>query len=302
MPGTETVDRGFPRVNNGSQTVEPPEAPMSIQHLLVPLSGHAGDRAALDAALLLARRHDASVEVLSLRPDPQRVLAYTGAEMAVATNMLLEGAEKASGEVATRNRAVFEAAKAAAGAGPEIEFREETGSESALVGRRGAVSDLIVTPGPGLDQTASRAVLEAALFETGRAVLIVPGPAPADFAERILIAWDGGKESARSVAAALPFLETATAVSVYTRDEGEDRCTAAELVQYLSRHGAPSNRIADEDPKQGVDAAILAAAQRANAGLIVMGGYSHSRFREMILGGVTEHMLFHAPCPVLMAH
>ncbi|MGO4725928.1 MULTISPECIES: universal stress protein [unclassified Inquilinus] len=275
---------------------------MSIQHLLVPLSGHAGDRASLDAALGLAKRFDASVEVLALRPDPQRVLAYTGAEMAVATSMLLEGAEKASNEVAARNRAVYEAAIAAAGSGPEVEFREETGSETAVVGRRGSVSDLIVTPGPSLDPTATRAVLEAALFETGRAVLIVPGPAPADFADRILVAWDGGKESARSVAAALPFLEAATAVSVYTRDEGEDRCTAADLVKYLSRHGAPSNRVTDDDPKQSVDAAIPAAAQRANAGLIVMGGYSHSRFREMILGGVTEHMLFHAPCPVLMAH
>jgi len=275
---------------------------MTIQHLLVPLSGHAGDRAALDVALGLAKRFDASVEVLALRPDPQRVLAYTGAEMAVATSMLLEGAEKASNEVAARNRAVYEAATAAAGSGPEVEFREETGSETAVVGRRGSVSDLIVTPGPSLDPTATRAVLEAALFETGRAVLVVPGPAPADFADRILVAWDGGKESARSVAAALPFLEAATAVSVYTRDEGDDRCTAADLVKYLSRHGAPSNRVTDDDPKQSVDAAIPAAAQRANAGLIVMGGYSHSRFREMILGGVTEHMLFHAPCPVLMAH
>lgn len=275
---------------------------MSIQHLLVPLSGHAGDADALDAALRVAKRFDASVEVLSLRPDPQRVLAYTGAEMAVATSMLLEGAEKASNEVAARNRAVFEAAKAATGAGPEVEFREDTGSETVAVGRRGAVADLIVTPGPGQDPNASRAVLEAALFETGRGVLIVPGPVAEDFAERILIAWDGGKEASRSVAAALPLLEAATAVSVYTRDEGEDRCTAADLVQYLSRHGAPANRIADENPKQGVDAAILAAAQRANAGLIVMGGYSHSRFREMILGGVTEHMLFHADRPVLMEH
>jgi nucleotide-binding universal stress UspA family protein len=273
---------------------------MTIQHLLVPLNGHAGDAAALDAALRVAKRFDASVEVLSLRPDPQRVLAYTGAEMAVATSMLLEGAEKASNEVAARNRAVFEAASA--GAGPEVEFREETGSETAAIGHRGTVADLIVTPGPGRDPNASRAVLEAALFETGRAVLIVPGPVAEDFAERILVAWDGGKEASRSVAAALPFLEAATAVSVYTRDEGEDRCTAAELVRYLSRHGAPANRIAEDDPKQGVDAAILTAAQRANAGLIVMGGYSHSRFREMILGGVTEHMLFHADRPVLMAH
>lgn len=275
---------------------------MTIQHLLVPLSGHAGDADALDAALRVAKRFDASVEVLSLRPDPQRVLAYTGAEMAVATSMLLEGAEKASNEVAARNRAVFEAAKAATGFGPEVEFREDTGSETVAVGRRGAVADLIVTPGPGQDPNASRAVLEAALFETGRGVLIVPGPVAEDFAERILIAWDGGKEASRSVAAALPLLEAATAVSIYTRDEGEDRCTAADLVQYLSRHGAPANRIADADPKQGVDAAILAAAQHANAGMIVMGGYSHSRFREMILGGVTEHMLFHADRPVLMEH
>ncbi|MGL4963718.1 MAG: universal stress protein [Inquilinus sp.] len=275
---------------------------MTIQHLLVPLSGHAGDRTALDAALRVAKRFDASVEVLSLRPDPQRVLAYTGAEMAVATSMLLEGAEKASNEVAARNRAVFEAATAEAGTGPEVEFREEIGGETAVIGHRGTVADLIVTPGPGQDPNASRAVLEAALFETGRAVLIVPGPVAEDFAERILVAWDGGKEASRSVAAGLPFLEAATAVSVYTRDEGEDRCTAAELVRYLSRHGAPANRIAEDDPKQGVDAAILAAAQRGNAGLIVMGGYSHSRFREMILGGVTEHMLFHADRPVLMAH
>ncbi len=147
------------------------------------------------------------------------------------------------------------------------------------------------------------ASLDAALRETGRAVIVLPRPSTAFDPSVVVIAWNGSREAARAVTAALPLLHRANAVHVVaTRRYMRDFPAAQDLVDYLARHGidAQARRIDASD--DAAARAILGAADGLGAGLIVMGAYSRTRLSEVILGGVTRRVLLRSPVPVLMAH
>jgi nucleotide-binding universal stress UspA family protein len=151
-----------------------------------------------------------------------------------------------------------------------------------------------------------RLIVEAALFESGRPVLIVPyiqkGALKLD---NVMVCWDGGRAAARAFADAVPFLARAKAVEVITvTDEpGKDgEIAGADIAHHLARHGLKvevERLVAGE-----IDAAskILSYAADTGTDFIVMGGYGHSRLREVVLGGVTREMLRSMTVPVLMSH
>jgi nucleotide-binding universal stress UspA family protein len=74
------------------------------------------------------------------------------------------------------------------------------------------------------------------------------------------------------------------------------------LINFLGWHGISAQRVAGAATAGSIGANLLATAAREHAGLLVMGAYTHGRFREMVLGGVTDHVLHHATIPVLLAH
>lgn len=153
------------------------------------------------------------------------------------------------------------------------------------------------------------------VIHAGRPVLIVPHAAtPAAVPGRILIAWDGGKEAARAVTAALPLLQGAQRVHVAIFDpelngmaHGEPPGT--DLARYLARHGVGCEVVLRQSTKPGlfmaappVGPALLTMAADLSCDLLVLGAYGHSRLRETLLGGVTRSVLETATLPVLMAH
>lgn len=151
---------------------------------------------------------------------------------------------------------------------------------------------------------------EYVLMHCGRPVLIVPhaATAPAPFAaDKILVAWDASMEATHAVGAALPLLRRAARVDlvVFNPDpHGEQAHGAqpgADIALYLARHGITVDVI-EERTEAGVGAALLAKAAALSSDLIVMGGYGHSRLREIVLGGTTRTVLDAAAVPVLMAH
>jgi nucleotide-binding universal stress UspA family protein len=149
-------------------------------------------------------------------------------------------------------------------------------------------------------------VPEAVLFNSGGPMLMVPyiHKGPLD-ARHVGIAWDGSRLAARALRDALPFLTAAEAVTVIAVNE--DRQDAGEassdhVVSHLARRGIKSHverLTADRDNVQGT---ILSVATDNNIGLLVMGGYGHSRLKERILGGVTRAMFDSTTVPVLMSH
>jgi nucleotide-binding universal stress UspA family protein len=178
------------------------------------------------------------------------------------------------------------------------------GADQDVIGSRGRLFDLIVLGRPVRGQPApSVAALETALFDSGRPLLIAPPRPPERLGERVLIAWNGSTESARTVAAAMPFLETASRVVILSVQDGMvPGPSGAQLARALSRHGIAAETIERPGDPEGVGETILAAAASEGADLLVKGAYTRSRLRQMIFGGATHHILHAAELPVLMAH
>ena len=144
---------------------------------------------------------------------------------------------------------------------------------------------------------------QAILFNSGGPMLMVPyiHKGPLD-THHIGIAWDGSRLAARALRDAMPFLTGAKAVTVIAINEEAGEASSDQLVGHLARRGiaARVQRLAAE--RSDVQGAILSIAAESNMGLLVMGGYGHSRLQERILGGVTRGMFELTTVPVLMSH
>jgi len=145
-------------------------------------------------------------------------------------------------------------------------------------------------------------LFEAALFQSGRPIILVPRRYDGRFRlDRVLIAWDGSVHAARAVAAAMPLLAE-TEIHVFTAKEASKGSNfyGEDLVKHLQRHGLAASL--GERSGQDVQETIIREVEGYRASLVVMGGYGHSRFRDFVFGGVTRFMLTRMPVPVLMAH
>jgi len=193
--------------------------------------------------------------------------------------------------------------KACADAGGKISWRETTGREADVVAAVGRLTDLIVIGRPnGEAEAPLAATLDAALFDTGRPVLVASPNAAHGVGGRVALAWNGSAQAARVVASALPILEAADHVSVLTVGTIDSAATAQDLIAYLGRHDVRASHEAVAAGGASTGAVLLAHAEQTRADLLVMGAYGHSRLREMILGGATRDVLSAATIPVLMAH
>jgi nucleotide-binding universal stress UspA family protein len=147
--------------------------------------------------------------------------------------------------------------------------------------------------------------IEAALFNSGRPVLVVPYIQSTGIKlDRVMICWDGSRNAARAVGDAMPLLRRAGAVDVVTVESREHRNELAglKIAEHLARHGLKIELKPIVAADVDVSDTILSYAAHASVDLIVMGGYGHSRLRELMLGGATNGMLRSMTVPTLMAH
>lgn len=170
------------------------------------------------------------------------------------------------------------------------------------------LADIIVL---SLDNAASKvrahpllSVADVAV-DTRCPVLAVPTTAKSlDTCGKVLVAWDGGHESANALRAALPMLQSAGSVSLLSiveprKDAGFPSIEASE---YLSRHGVTSELIERERGALSIEETIESVAGEIGADIIVMGAFGHSRLRETLLGGVTRYFLRDSTIPLFLAH
>ncbi len=286
---------------------------MPIRKLLLPLTGTRDGEAALSTALIVAQAWNAHVLALHVRVDSRDVAPLAGEGLSGAMiEEMMEAAETESGERARAVRAMFEKFVAqhnvhlgepAPGVHmPTASFATVTGREEDLVAQQARLADLTVVPHLETSEDISSSdALHAVLFDSGRPVLIAPREPPATLGTRICLAWNGTAESASAVWAALPWMQRASAVRILSAEEYQRRGPGApDLVEYLALHGIAAE-IATFKPKdREVGAGLLHAAHEFGADLLAMGAYSHSRLRQLILGGVTRHVLEHAGLPIMM--
>ena len=185
-----------------------------------------------------------------------------------------------------------------------VSWRHEHGREDEVLARIGRLNDLIVVARPGdSDDVLTPMTLNAAIFESGSPVLVVPPGGTASIRKRVAISWNGSVQSARAVSAALRILEQAEAVMVLTADSYRTSgARGTELASYLEWHGVKPDTQIFEASAGSVGLRLLEECEKFGADLLVSGAYTHSRMRQLILGGVTKHVLGHAKIPMLMAH
>ena len=285
---------------------------MAIRRLLLPLTGTAAGEAALTTALMVARTWDAHLTALHVRMDSRDVAPLAGEGLSGAMiEEMMTATERESSERSNAVRTLFDrfvaehgvtVSEPHPGAGATANFASVTGREEDLVAQLARLTDLTVVPHPEAgDEVSSSDALHAVLFDSGRPVLVAPQVATPTIGHRICVAWNGTAESAAAVQAAIPWMQRASAVRVLSADEYQRRGPGApELASYLALHGIHPEIAQFRPMERDVGRGLLMAAGEFGADLLAMGAYSHSRLRQLILGGVTRHVLENAALPVLM--
>jgi nucleotide-binding universal stress UspA family protein len=146
--------------------------------------------------------------------------------------------------------------------------------------------------------------VESALFSTGRPVLIAPPEPPKTLGETVLIGWNRSAQSARAFHAAKALLlDNAKQVRILSVTTGAKNGPSAEdIADCLAWRGIKAEIREFSPDNRSIGAVLLAEAGAIGADLIVMGAYTHSRLRQILLGNVTKHVLTHATVPLFMAH
>lgn len=275
---------------------------MPIKTIFLPLNDADGASVSLGAALSLANTFEAAVDVVHLRADPTESLGdFVGESVSPQlVEEVLTQAEKRSKDIAAKTRKAFDAAKSKS-AGVTATYREEQGNADLAIESQGRISDLIVVRRPrNARDAATWVTAEVALMGTGRPVLVVPSKGATKIGSNVAICWNGSVEAAKALSVAMPFLVRAKTVTVISAHDGKP-VDQKGVLAYLARQGVKAKGV---NVKAGANTAraLGSAAKRAGADLVVMGAYTHSRVREMLFGGVTEHALTDATLPVLLIH
>ena len=287
---------------------------MAICTILVSIDGTEASRNALQVAFAFARSFETNVGVLHVQTDPKDMVPLLGEGMSVAMiEDMIDVAERERNKRADIAKSLFEDTVSKYGATiAEHPSREgfsacwilENGREDDVLTKYGRLADIIVVPRPTKSSDVSANLnINAALFESGRAVLMVPPAFDKKVGGNVVVSWNGSVQSARAVRASISILEAAADVTVITV-EGErvSKDRGPELASYLGWHGIFPKMRSISGSASTVGPRLIEDINNINADLLVMGAYTHSRMRQLILGGVTRHILESADIPVFMAH
>jgi nucleotide-binding universal stress UspA family protein len=173
-----------------------------------------------------------------------------------------------------------------------------------IIGALCRLYDMTIVPQPDASTVSyDNDIPQHVLFNSGGPMLMVPyiHKGPLD-THHVGIAWDGSRLAARAVRDAMPFLMGAKAVTLIAINEEAGEASSDQLAAHLGRRGIAARVQRLTMDRGQVQGAILSIAAENNMGLLVMGGYGHSRLQERILGGVTRSMFDSMTVPVLMSH
>jgi len=275
-----------------------------MKDIIVSLSPGASHDVAAHYAVSIAEAWGAHIAGVAFAYDPVLPASIMGGISADVFDAQRQENEK----VANGAIQVFETA--AKRAGVSFDLRMLTATVAGAADSFAAMArrfDLAVVPQATPDTIApDELLMEAALFESGRPLVIVPyiQKSPLNL-DRVICCWDGSRTAARAIGDAMPFLRKSKAVDLVIVGKGkmnEKELTAADMGAHLARHGLKVD--VKRIPAADVDVAnvVLSYAADSGAEFIVMGGYGHSRLREYILGGATRGILGSMTVPVLMSH
>lgn len=276
---------------------------MSIRNILVAYNGTETADRAVKLAAHMARRLDAHLTGVFAHSLPHTYAQMEAYMTAAAIMVMDESQAKAEANVTEKFNALIEAEEQ----GLRTTFLCEQGFPNDTISKFARTYDLTVVGQP--DSTTRGSVYmdpdpDTIALQSGRPVLVAPrGYERMETSHGAIVAWDGKRAAARALSDAMDLLEGEDRVTVlHVGSEDTVRAPGRDIMEHLSRHGM--NVDLKNQPKGGlaISDIVLNTCAETDAGLLVMGAYEHSRFSEMILGGVTRDVLARTHIPVLMSH
>jgi nucleotide-binding universal stress UspA family protein len=286
---------------------------MAYRKILVPLLGSQRDAHVLTAAFDIAKAFGSHVAALYVRPDPAEILPYLGEGISAGVvQEIMDAARESAKRASSAARATLDQLAKAAGVAVQLpattgvgaSFQEREGLSEEIVAEEARLSDLVVFDVPAdAKDVAARATMESALLNGRKPLLLVPQKAGKVVGGKAGIGWDGGAAASHAVSAAIPLLARASAIEIFNVTSGPiDTVAMDRLRDYLRLHGLSTVEHGINPGSQQTSTALIDGAQRAGVELLVIGGYGHSRLREMVLGGVTRHVFANVSMPIFIAH
>jgi nucleotide-binding universal stress UspA family protein len=275
-----------------------------VKDVVVNLTGGNSQDFAADYAISVAETFGAHITGIGFIYEPVIPGSLLGGVPTDLIDLQREENSKAADAAVSR----FEAATKRAGLSFETRILDASVAGAAdLFGRIARRFDIAVVGQAQPKQGASEDLLiEGALFESGRPVVIVPYIQKQGIKlDRVLVCWDASRPATRAIADAIPFLQRANKIDivVVSGERGKaGELAGTNMARHLARHGVNVELKRLTAGEVDVQSAILDHAADTGAEFMVMGGYGHSRLREFILGGVTRTILTSMTIPVLMSH
>lgn len=289
---------------------------MSIKYIIAPVRGDGKGESVLGLALAIGRKFDAHIDVFHVHAKPEDMIPYGVPVPNLFRKTIMEAAGNIAHQDEERLRGLFDDYCARHGAeivpldAPaypvdrlSISWREESGKQVGVIRELGPLADLIVLPRPDADSELGMNSLTCALFDVRKVTAVAPPGVVETAGTHIAIGWNGGGEAARAVTWALPLLMQAEAVTILMApDEDRPARTGDNLSRYLNLHGLQPERRTFKVGRRDIGGPLLEAAHKCGADMLVMGAFGAERRHELVLGGVTEHVIENAELPLIMAH
>lgn len=281
-----------------------------MKTILLPFYDDDAAEAALDVSRQLAARFGSYIEGLFVMRPPQ-IIDGEGIVLADSylTQLKEEGRRlgdraKARFDDCVAKRGMVTGSLTAPPQGMAIGWREMEGLEGQVIGDHGRVFDLIVVGREfGHPWVDWHVMAEAALFESGRPIILAPEKPGESLGENVVIAWNHSTETARTVAFAMPLLAGARTVTVVAVSGwGVPGPNADQLRGHLVRNGISASARTIEPDGRSPGEVVLDECAALGADLLVKGAYTQSRLRQLIFGGATRHIMMSANIPVILAH
>lgn len=283
-----------------------------IRKLLLPVRGDGkGDNVFAHAASL-ALRYKAHIAVAHCRPRAEDLMPYGIAISAPLRKLLLSQTSEVANQVEEGMRKELEAlavkCKVALSDTPiqgqaTANWIEEQGRQVDVIKRHGRLADLICVAKPDVDRNLGANTLKAALFNTGRPVMMCPPSStpPEGLGSRVAIGWNGSIEASRAVAMSLGVIEAASEVTVLSAGEEVNGADSDSLMEYLQCRGANANLVRFK-PSRKIGRDLLEQCKSAGVDTLIMGAYSNSHETETVFGGATQYVVDRSEIPVILVH
>ena len=281
-----------------------------IHSIVVPVRGDGkGDNVFAHAAILAAR-FNAHIKVAHCRPRAEDMMPYGVAIPAQLRKLVLSQSADVADQVEKGMRGELEALakklgitiseKALIGK-PSASWVEEQGRQVDVIKRHGRIADLICVAKPDVDRNLGANTLKAALFNTGRPVMMCPPVQPANnvLCDSVAIGWNGS--ASRAVGLSMGIIEKASKVTILSAGTEINGAESESLASYFETRGIAAS-VQRFEAKRKIGKELLKQAEQANADTLIMGAYSDSHEKETIFGGNTQFVVDNSDMPVVFVH